>query len=238
MPQFPSFVDSLPVTRRALEFAADHHEGQRRESDDAAFILHPLEVAQLLRARGYPDEVVAAGVLHDSLEDTDATPLELEQRFGSAVAALVCSVSEPPSSGSYAQRKARLRAALAHAGPDSLAVYAADKVAKVRELRMTLARDWSAAVSPETADKLAPLLGEPGAAREPARRRPAGRPAALRARGARHAAAAHAGDAPGRSARRVVGPPRQERLPLRAGEPPAGDAHACFATDAGRMSHK
>jgi (p)ppGpp synthase/HD superfamily hydrolase len=152
--QFPSFVDSLPLTRRALEFAADYHEGQRRDSDDAAFILHPLEVAQLLRGRGYPDEVVAAGVLHDSLEDTEATPLELEQRFGSAVAALVCSVSEPTNGGTYVQRKARLRAALTHAGPDSLAVYAADKVAKVRELRMTLARDWAAAVDPGTADKL------------------------------------------------------------------------------------
>ena len=154
MLQFPSFVDALPVTRRALEFAADHHAGQRRASDDAAFILHPLEVAQLLRNRGYPDEVVAAGVLHDSLEDTDATPLELEQRFGPVVATLVCSVSEPSSGGSYAQRKARLRASVARAGPESLAVYAADKVAKVRELRMTLARDWSAGVSPDTADKL------------------------------------------------------------------------------------
>jgi (p)ppGpp synthase/HD superfamily hydrolase len=154
MLQFPSFVDALPVTLQALEFAAEHHQGQRRASDDAAFILHPLEVAQLLSGRGYPDEIVAAGVLHDSLEDTDATPLELEQRFGSVVAALVCSVSEPPGGGTYAQRKARLRSSMADAGPESLAVYAADKVAKVRELRMTLARDWSAAVSPDTADKL------------------------------------------------------------------------------------
>ena len=154
MAQFPSFVDALPVTLSALEFAAEHHEGQRRESDDAAFILHPLEVAQLLAGRGHPDEVVAAGVLHDSLEDTDATPLELEQRFGAQVAALVCSVSEPAGGGTYAQCKARLRSAMTHAGPESLAVYAADKVAKVRELRMTLARDWSAAVRPETADKL------------------------------------------------------------------------------------
>jgi (p)ppGpp synthase/HD superfamily hydrolase len=46
VPQFPSFVDTLPVTRSALEFAAAHHQGQRRASDDAAFILHPLEVAQ------------------------------------------------------------------------------------------------------------------------------------------------------------------------------------------------
>jgi (p)ppGpp synthase/HD superfamily hydrolase len=154
MPHFPSFVDALPVTRRALEFAAERHDGQRREADDAAFILHPLEVAQLLRNRGYPDEVVAAGVLHDSLEDTDATPPELESRFGREVARLVCSVSEPSATGSYVERKARLREAMAGADPDSLAVYAADKIAKVRELRLTLARDWSAAANPGTADKL------------------------------------------------------------------------------------
>ena len=44
MPQFPTFVDALPLTRRALEFAAERHEGQRREADDAEFILHPIEV--------------------------------------------------------------------------------------------------------------------------------------------------------------------------------------------------
>ncbi len=154
MPEFPTFVDGLPLTRRALEFAAERHEGQRREADDAAFILHPLEVAQLLRTGGYPDEIVAAGVLHDSLENTDATPLELEQRFGSPVAALVCAVSEPSPDGPYAERKARLRDAVADADHDVLVVYAADKVAKARELRMTLARDWSAAASQETAEKL------------------------------------------------------------------------------------
>jgi (p)ppGpp synthase/HD superfamily hydrolase len=154
MPDFPTFVDGLPLTRRALEFAAERHEGQRRQADDAAFILHPLEVAQLLRSGGYPDEIVAAGVLHDSLENTDATPLELERRFGSRVAALVCAVSEPSPDGPYPERKARLRASLADAGDDVAVVYAADKVAKARELRMTLARDWSAAASRETAEKL------------------------------------------------------------------------------------
>jgi len=186
MPVFPTFVDGLPLTRRALEFAAERHEGQRREADDAAFILHPLEVAQLLRAVGYPDELVAAGVLHDSLEKTDATPLELEQRFGSAVAALVCAVSEPSPDGPYAERKARLRDGVADAGHDVLVVYAADKVAKARELRMMLARDWSAAASQETAES-STLLGERRDARAPAPRRPARDEAALRARDARHA---------------------------------------------------
>ena len=154
MPEFPTFASGLPLTRRALEFAAERHEGQRREADDAAFILHPLEVAQLLSTGGYPDEIIAAGVLHDSLENTDATPLELEQRFGSRVAALVCAVSEPSPDGPWAERKTRLRDAVAHADHDVLVVYAADKVAKARELRMTLARDWSAAASHETAEKL------------------------------------------------------------------------------------
>jgi (p)ppGpp synthase/HD superfamily hydrolase len=154
MPQFPTFADKLPLTRRALEFAAERHDGQRRKADDAEFILHPLEVAQLLRNRGYSDEIVAAGVLHDSLENTDATPLELESRFGGEVARLVCAVSEPSPEGTWAERKARLRASIARADDDAAVVYAADKVAKARELRLTLARDWSAAASDETADKL------------------------------------------------------------------------------------
>src|SRR4051795_5322103 len=118
VPEFPTFVDGLPLTSRALEFAAARHRGQRREADDAAFILHPLEVAQLLRNRGYPDEIVAAGVLHDSLENTHATPDELERRFGREVARLVSSVSEPSGLGTYAERKARLRASVAEAGPE------------------------------------------------------------------------------------------------------------------------
>jgi (p)ppGpp synthase/HD superfamily hydrolase len=137
---FPSFVDELPVTRRALAFAARRHRGQRRDADHAPFILHPLEVAQLLRGRGYPDEVVAAGVLHDVIEDGHAEHAELLAEFGEPVARVVLSVSEPPVAGTWTERKARLRAAVAEAEPDAVAVYAADKVAKVRELRLTLVR--------------------------------------------------------------------------------------------------
>ena len=137
---FPSFVDDLPITRRALEFAADRHDGQRREVDDAPFILHPLEVAHLLRGRGYPDEVVAAGVLHDIIEDTAVAPEELRERFGDAVTDLVLAVSEPPGDDAYAERKARLRATVAEAAADAAAVFAADKVVKARELRVALIR--------------------------------------------------------------------------------------------------
>src|SRR4051794_3440696 len=80
--RFPSLVAGLPTTRRALEFAAARHSGQRRDADEAPFILHPLEVAQLLKGRGYPDHVIAAAVLHDVVEDTPVEFSELERQFG------------------------------------------------------------------------------------------------------------------------------------------------------------
>jgi (p)ppGpp synthase/HD superfamily hydrolase len=138
--RFPSFVDDLPITRRALGFAAERHAGQWREADHAPFILHPLEVAQLLRGRGYPDDVIAAGVLHDVIEDAHVEFAELRDRFGERVAELVRAVSEPPGEGTWSERKARLRDAIAQADGDAVAVYAADKVAKARELRLMLVR--------------------------------------------------------------------------------------------------
>jgi (p)ppGpp synthase/HD superfamily hydrolase len=139
-PRFPSLVDELPLTRRALAFAAARHAGQRRVADHAPFNLHPLEVAQLLRGRDYRDEIVAAAVLHDVVEDTGVAPAELERRFGGEVARLVEVLTEPSADGTYRERKARLREAVAGAGEDALVIYAADKVAKTREQRMTLAR--------------------------------------------------------------------------------------------------
>ncbi len=138
VPAFPTFVDGLPQTKAALEFAASRHAGQLREVDHAPFILHPLEVAHLLHGRDYPDHVIAAGVLHDVLEDTDVTRDELADRFGLEVADLVAAVSEPDGDGPYAERKARLRDVVAVASTDSAAVFAADKVAKAREFRLGL----------------------------------------------------------------------------------------------------
>jgi (p)ppGpp synthase/HD superfamily hydrolase len=147
--RFPSFVSELPLTRRALAFASSRHGAQRRAADDARFILHPLEVAQLLRGRDYPDRVVAAGVLHDVVEDTGTELSELESEFGAEVCRLVGAVTEPVPFGPYRERKARLREAVASADDEALAIYAADKVAKARELRLRLARDPSAVPDPE-----------------------------------------------------------------------------------------
>ena len=85
------------------------HADQRRALDRAPFILHPLEVASLLNGRGFDDEVIAAGVLHDVVENTTATVEDVVARFGERVAAIVAAVSEDPSIGDYVARKAALR---------------------------------------------------------------------------------------------------------------------------------
>jgi len=126
----------LPIARAALTFASARHANQYREIDRASFIAHPIEVGSLLRADGQPDEVIAAGLLHDVLEKTGTTRAELQRRFGACIAGLVESVSDDPSIDDYGSRKRELRDRVAHAGSSTVAIFAADKVSKVRELTL------------------------------------------------------------------------------------------------------
>jgi (p)ppGpp synthase/HD superfamily hydrolase len=137
----PSFICDLPLTCEAFDFAQKRHAGRRRESDAAPFILHPLEVAVMLRNRGFGDEVVAAGLLHDTVEDSAATPEEIADRFGDYVGGLVAACTDDRSIADFTARKAALRESVARAGTDAQAIYAADKIAKARELRAELTRD-------------------------------------------------------------------------------------------------
>lgn len=133
------FVERSPLTRDALAFAADRHAGQVRDLDgEVPFLTHPVEVACLLHEAGYSDEVVAAGVLHEVLEDTDVQAEELRGRFGERVTELVASVSDDPTIEDELEQKAALRRQVAEAGECAGAIFAADKVSKARELRQRL----------------------------------------------------------------------------------------------------
>jgi (p)ppGpp synthase/HD superfamily hydrolase len=132
--------EELPLAQDAIDFARSRHEGQRRDADDAPFVVHPLEVAILLRDADYPDHVVATGALHEVLEDTDVDKDELEERFGPEVAELVDALTDDPSIEDQQERRAALRRQVADAGGHAAAVFAADKVSKSRELRMKAQR--------------------------------------------------------------------------------------------------
>ncbi len=137
--------------RPAIAYAQRQHVGQRRTVDGAPFIVHPLEVAAVLHSAAAPERAIAAGLLHDTLEKTDATAQELREHFGAAVTAIVEAVSEDEQIADYSQRKAALRGQVAAAGSDALMVFAADKVSKVRELRRaasTPAAAWPAGSPP------------------------------------------------------------------------------------------
>ncbi|MGA8718012.1 MAG: HD domain-containing protein [Solirubrobacteraceae bacterium] len=126
----------MPRTKAALAFAEEQHAGQLRKADGAPFIAHPIEVASLLYDVGAGDDVIAAGLLHDTLEKTRTDGTELQTRFGPRVARLVAAVSEDESIAGYATRKAALRRQVEAAGTEAMMVFAADKVSKVRELSL------------------------------------------------------------------------------------------------------
>lgn len=95
MKQATSHYDaqSVQLLERAVDFATKKHEGQTRKSGEP-YIIHPLAVATILVDWGMDTDTVVAGVLHDTVEDTDATLGEIEDIFGRDVAFLVDGVTK------------------------------------------------------------------------------------------------------------------------------------------------
>ena len=87
--------DEVPVLvlASAIDYATEKHAGQKRKSGEP-YINHPLAVAEILIEWGMDIDTVVAGVLHDTVEDTDATLDELESLFGRDVAFLVDGVTK------------------------------------------------------------------------------------------------------------------------------------------------
>jgi (p)ppGpp synthase/HD superfamily hydrolase len=105
-------------------------------SDDRG-LEHPWDVAALLAMCGFDDTVIAAGLLHDVVEDTAVSVRDLETSVGREVAEIVQVVSENAGLPSYEDRKADLRQRVAEAGGAAAAVFAADKLARLRLLHQT-----------------------------------------------------------------------------------------------------
>jgi guanosine-3',5'-bis(diphosphate) 3'-pyrophosphohydrolase len=86
-------MDDLNIIRWAWLFCMQQHEGQRRASGEP-YIIHPLEVAQVLAEMKMDSTAIAAGLLHDAVEDTDVTAEQIAQRFGEQVAHIVDGVTK------------------------------------------------------------------------------------------------------------------------------------------------
>lgn len=128
----PPFARGSALLEGAYGFAwAAHCE---RRGQGGADIRHPEAVARLLADNGFDEEIVAAALLHDVIEDTDTELDEIERNFGPAVAELVDEMTEDPRIEPYSSRKAEHRARVARDGR-AAAIYAADKIATIRSAR-------------------------------------------------------------------------------------------------------
>jgi (p)ppGpp synthase/HD superfamily hydrolase len=138
------------LIRKALEIAEAAHAGQTRSgSGGMAYIHHPVAVAELLAANGFDEEAVAAALLHDVVEDSEASIEDVAARFGPAVAGLVATMTEDEAIDPFERRKGAHRRQVVEAGGDALAIYAADKLSNVRVLRRTLAKEDGEAAGEE-----------------------------------------------------------------------------------------
>jgi (p)ppGpp synthase/HD superfamily hydrolase len=124
----------------AVEFATRAHRGQYRKCTRVPYIIHPLNVAKLLIEYDCTDDLVVAGLLHDTVEDTPITLDVVTQAFGERIAGIVEHLSEPDKSESWEHRKAHTLQHLQDAPLDVLLVACADKLDNLQSIEEDLAR--------------------------------------------------------------------------------------------------
>jgi len=130
---------------QALHFAANKHRAQRRkDADSSPYINHPIAVAELLGRVGMVTDpvVLLAAILHDTIEDTDTSPAELEEHFGAEVRHVVDELTDDKSQ----EKDERKRAQIQHAARSSSRaklVKLADKICNVLDVTDHPPADWS-----------------------------------------------------------------------------------------------
>jgi len=136
---------SVALVLKAADFAARRHRGQTRKDEDRSpYINHPLRVAQLLSDVGevHDMEVLAAALLHDTVEDTDTTPGDIADAFGQRVRDLVLEVSDEKHL-SAGQRK---QVQIDHAptlSRGAVLIKLGDKTSNIRDIIDSPPRGWS-----------------------------------------------------------------------------------------------
>jgi (p)ppGpp synthase/HD superfamily hydrolase len=124
----------MDVIEKALQTASRSHEGQYRKNTDIPYIIHPVAVGMMLMKAGYSDEIVAAGILHDTVEDTPLTLEDIKEEFGAKIVEIVEGSSEPDKSLPWKARKEHTIEFLKTASEDVRAVVCADKLHNIRSI--------------------------------------------------------------------------------------------------------
>ena len=136
-------ISAAPIIK-AIHFAAHKHRQQRRKDpDQTPYINHPIELLNLLANDvGIVDPVVLVGaILHDTVEDTATTLVEIDTVFGSEVAAVVSELTDDKSLPQATRKQLQIDHA-AHVSDRAKLVKLADKIANLRDIAIAPPPDW------------------------------------------------------------------------------------------------
>ena len=137
----------MVTVERAIQYAVFAHAGTKRKGKERPYILHPIEAMTIAAGITEDEEVLAAAVLHDTIEDTPTTREDLEDRFGPRVTELVLSQSENKREGQPATAtwKVRKEESIEHMrSTDDIQakkLYLSDKLSNIRSVYRDLERD-------------------------------------------------------------------------------------------------
>ena len=137
-------MNDLKLIIDALDFAAHAHRDQRRKgADQTPYIAHPIALARILAVEGdvVDPVVLAAALLHDTVEDCGVLPTHLAQRFGKEVADLVMEVTDDKALPKERRKELQVEHA-AHISARAKLVKLADKIANVRDVGQNPPADW------------------------------------------------------------------------------------------------
>jgi guanosine-3',5'-bis(diphosphate) 3'-pyrophosphohydrolase len=135
----------VSIVLGASAFAAHKHRDQRRKGAEASpYINHPIAVANVLANEAHVTDpvILAAALLHDTIEDTDTTADELSVEFGAEIAEIVLEVTDDKS----LPKRERKRLQIEHAASISekaKLVKLADKICNLRDMNRSPPVDWS-----------------------------------------------------------------------------------------------
>ncbi len=130
---------------RTLHYAADKHRDQRRKDADASpYINHPIAVAELLTRQGGVSDLVTlqAALLHDTVEDTEATFEDIEKQFGPEVRGVVAEVSDDKSLEKSERKRLQVEHAPGLSERASL-IKLCDKICNVEDITHSPPSSWS-----------------------------------------------------------------------------------------------
>ena len=110
------------------------HENQIRKLDNDMYVAHPLEVGMMLAKYNLPDEVIVAGILHDTVEDTNLTIQEIEAEFGPVVSLYVTFCTEKNKKDTWKRRKIDYLNQISEAPDDVLLIVCVDKLTNINSI--------------------------------------------------------------------------------------------------------